>query len=86
MGGCRPRHKTQRSAFASAPARWYSEGRAFTAAFVGSGSDPTAATGTGGDGGTPGYSYTVTREEPYEFSRRLGRQGRIDLGVQRATR
>lgn len=64
-------HKTQRSAHPNAPARWYSEGRAFTAAFVGSGADPTAATGTGGDGdgGTPGYSYTVTREEPYEFSR-----------------
>jgi hypothetical protein len=61
-------HKTQRSAHPSAPARWYSEGRAFTAAFVGSGSSAIDI-GTGGGEGTEGFSYTVTREEPYEFSR-----------------
>jgi hypothetical protein len=61
-------HKTQRSAHPSAPARWYSEGRAFTAAFIGSGSTAIDV-GAGGEGGTEGFSYKVTREEPYEFSR-----------------
>ena len=64
-------HKTQRSAYPSAPARWYQEGLAFTAAFIGSGgglSSVSLGAGAGGTG-TETSSYEVTRVEPYEFSR-----------------
>ena len=62
-------HKTQRSAHPSAPARWYSEGQAFTAAFIGSGGGLSSVSLGAGDTGTETSSYQVTRVEPYEFSR-----------------
>jgi hypothetical protein len=64
LGWLQASHKTQRSAFASAPARWYSEGVAAAKLFMGAGGDAGSVTSTAGEGGT-----TETREMPYEFSR-----------------
>jgi hypothetical protein len=68
LGWLTASHKTQRSAFASAPAKWYGESLRAARYFLGSGADTSAVTGTGGgDGG--GGSTTETRDKPYEFSR-----------------
>lgn len=55
-------HQTQRSAFASAPAKWYGEGVAFAGAFAGSGDLSAGALGVSDAAGGTGV-------QPYEFSR-----------------
>lgn len=62
MGWLQASHKTQRSAHASAPAQWYSEGQAFASAFGGT---------SGGDSGSLslGMADGATGVQPYEFSR-----------------
>lgn len=61
LGWLQASHKTQRSAFASAPAKWYGEGVAFANGFGGSG-------GSAGALGTSDAS-GATGSQPYEFSR-----------------
>jgi hypothetical protein len=62
LGWLQASHKTQRSAYPSAPARWYGEGMAFARAFAGSGGGDPGALGTSDAGGDTGT-------QPYEFSR-----------------
>jgi hypothetical protein len=63
LGWLEASHKTQRSAFPSAPARWYGEGVAFAGAFGGSGGGLSSLSlGTSDAPGSTGY-------QPYEFSR-----------------
>ena len=57
----RASHNTQRSAFSSAPAKWYGEGQAFASQFAGSGGS-TSSFATGTADGSTGV-------QPYEFSR-----------------
>ena len=67
LGWLTASHKTQRSAFASAPAKWYPEASRAASYFTGGGgAGAGASVGTTGDGGT---SYTEVRDLPYEFSR-----------------
>lgn len=66
LGWLTASHKTQRSAHASAPARWYSEGVAAAKLFMGAGGDAGSVTATAGEGGS---GSTETRDMPYEFSR-----------------
>jgi hypothetical protein len=63
QGWMQASHNTQRSAFASAPAKWYPEGVAFANAFGGSGGGLSAISlGTSDAAGGTGT-------QPYEFSR-----------------
>ena len=63
LGWLQASHKTQRSAFASAPAKWYGEGVAFAGAFGGSGGG-LSSTSLGMSDAAGG-----TGVQPYEFSR-----------------
>ena len=61
---------TQRSKYPQAPAPWYGEGKNFYNVFHRSGgSTSPLSLGAGADTGTTTTSHTVTRVEPYEFSR-----------------
>jgi hypothetical protein len=67
LGWLQASHKTQRSAFASAPAKWYPEALRAASYFTGGGGAGAGeSVGTTGDGGS---SYTEVRDLPYEFSR-----------------
>jgi hypothetical protein len=64
LGWLQASHKTQRSAFASAPAKWYGESLNAARYFLGGGAG--ADVNLTGDTGS---SYTEVRDLPYEFSR-----------------
>jgi hypothetical protein len=66
IGWLEASHKTQRSAFASAPAQWIGEATNAARYFMGAGADVSTSSLTSGSGGGVG---TETRELPYEFSR-----------------
>lgn len=66
LGWLQASHKTQRSAHASAPAKWYPEASRAANYFIGGGGAGAGnSVGTTGEGG----SYTEVRDQPYEFSR-----------------
>jgi hypothetical protein len=62
-------HKTQKSAFASAPAKWFGEAQRATRWFLGAGANASPATGLGVSGSFTMSGSSETREQPYEFSR-----------------
>ena len=62
------RTQNEDSRFFNEPAKWYGEGKNFWNVFHGSGGG-TSSMDLGSGGGTTTTSFTVTRVEPYEFSR-----------------
>lgn len=67
IGWLQASNLTQRSAYPTAPAPWYGEAMRAARYFAGAGADATVGSGTGSD--ALGGAETVSREEPYEFSR-----------------
>ena len=68
LGWLQASHKTQRSAFASAPAKWYPEALRAAKYFMGASAGSADVTSTTGDGGDT-RTISETRDKPYEFSR-----------------
>jgi len=69
LGWLAASHKRQASAHPTAPAQWWSEGVAFTAAFIGTGGGNSSVSLGNAASFEGSRSYQVTRVEPYEFSR-----------------